>query len=749
VFIDMAELLARYDPSKYPPEANMPRRDELPLSGNYFDHAGLARLTLDSLSRTNMLGRAPTFGNNRWDDLVWTKPGRPFNAWENMQVQRFVRYAGDRALRKRAAVLASAIQSHDDGKGAGGWWPLYRSLDNAELREIAGGQNARPTPIPAELKSDFFGQAGNVFLRSGEGARRRGAFFRAGPNMPHAHDDQLGLLLFANGRALSGDVGYGTFGNHVHLGWAGRAIVHHTVVINQDETRTEKLFRIGPGGSIERFYAGAGVAWAEASLMPMFKESDGVRDVRRLMMQIDVSPERSYWVDLYDIDGGRVHDYSMHAPPGSFGIDGASPAKQDGVWTLAGLDDEWRDAFFDAPGRSWGERLGVDGMIERVEGPPHADDAPAKREWYPPPGNGYGFLHDVASADVSDAWSATWKWDDKGDRHGLRLTMLSERPQKLITAKGPTITGAEQMDFVVARSGDPAGRENVRTRYTGLLESFGEEPIISAEAIRQHDRIIGLRVRDNSGREDVILDARSGAITEPALDSGLAVIRRVDGKLDSLVLSGGTTVEADGVSMAFDQPRYTGTIRSTNDDAGTFRLSPVPPVSVAGSTVILNNPSYSHGSAYRIAAISEAGDVTPLNAGLTLGRARVESPLSDGGFVSTAPLVFGFLYDRSTRFLDGKRIVCEGQTGRVKTMTDFKHVRTTDFAPTIGAGFVVFDVQSGDTAVIDATASLTRDGERRWTLRANMPLTVRIGVKAFSSDAAALARGPVTLEASP
>ena len=60
----------------------------------------------------------------------------------------------------------------------------------------------------------------------------------------HGHDDLLGLLLFASGRALSGDIGYGIFGNHTHLGWASRGIAHNTVVVNQDQTNPDQLFRI-------------------------------------------------------------------------------------------------------------------------------------------------------------------------------------------------------------------------------------------------------------------------------------------------------------------------------------------------------------------------------------------------------------------------------------------------------------------------------------------------------------------------
>jgi hypothetical protein len=49
-------MLVRYDPSEYPASADMPKRTDLPLAGNYFNHPGLARLTLDVPTRVSMLG---------------------------------------------------------------------------------------------------------------------------------------------------------------------------------------------------------------------------------------------------------------------------------------------------------------------------------------------------------------------------------------------------------------------------------------------------------------------------------------------------------------------------------------------------------------------------------------------------------------------------------------------------------------------------------------------------------------------
>jgi hypothetical protein len=737
VFIDLVELLVRYDPTKYPASADMPKRADLPLAGNYFNHGGLARLTLDVPGRVSMLGRGVTYGNNHFDERVWKKSARAFYRPELTQAQRFYLYSTDEPRRAHAARVALTHLAQAGEQGVGGWWALYRAPNDALLRHAAGigDPTTQPAPaIPTEDRSDFLGQTGLVFLRAGEGEHRRGAVMRVGPTLPHGHDDVGGLLLFANGRALSGDIGYGIFGNHTHLGWASRGVAHHTVVVNQDATNPDQLFRIGPGGTIERFYdggmGGGGVALTEASLGAMYAKGDGVRDARRLIVQLDLWPTQSYWLDLFDVDGGRVHDYVMHANPlgknGSFAIDGAQPKPQDGVWALASLDPKWRDAPFNKPKQSWGERLTLNGMIAPIPG--LKDGVEDKRDWYPPPGNGYAFIHDVKTAPaVAAPWSATWRWDEKGDRFGLRMTMLPDKPQQVISAIGPNLDGSDRMNFIVARRGEPGSKDIIRSRYAAVLEPFGADaPVVTAEAVRQGDRIAAIRTRAEAG-EDLILDARRVRVDPtnlPGLDAGVAVVRRRSGSLAALVLHGGTKLEVDGFALQFASNRHSGKITAIDDAAGTFRVTPPLPVASIGSAIRIGNSAYSHGSLYRVANIGTDGDVTVLNAALTLGRGRVDALKEGDVFTSTAPLVYGFEYGRSTRFLDGKRIVMDDQTGTITAQTDFKDLKVAGIKPQTGAEFIVYDVQVGDTVEMDAAASLVEErGE--WVLRANATVDVR------------------------
>jgi hypothetical protein len=225
----------------------------------------------------------------------------------------------------------------------------------------------------------------------------------------------------------------------------------------------------------------------------------------------------------------------------------------------------------------------------------------------------------------------------------------------------------------------------------------------------------------------LILDARRVRVDPtnlPGLDAGVAVVRRRSGSLAALVLHGGTKLEVDGFALQFAANRHVAKISAIDDAAGTFRVTPPLPVASIGSAIRINNPAYSHASLYRVANIGTDGDVTVLNSALKLGHGRVDALKEGDVFTSTAPLVYGFEYGRSTRFLDGKRIAVDNQAGSVVAQTDFKDLKVAGVKPEVGAEFVVYDVQAGDTVEMDAAASLVEDrGE--WVLRANATVDVR------------------------
>src|SRR5690606_33069864 len=119
-----------------------------------------------------------------------------------------------------------------------------------------------------------------------------------------------------------------------------------------------------------------------------------------------------------------------------FAISGVAPKPVEGVWTLAGFDKKYRNATFDAEGRSWGERLLVSsGTIRDLKIP--GEEVKNVSRWSPPPGNGYGFIWDVKSAKTTDSWSARWNLLD--GKSQTRMTMLNPDGQQVIVGKSPAL----------------------------------------------------------------------------------------------------------------------------------------------------------------------------------------------------------------------------------------------------------------------------------------------------------------------
>lgn len=761
VFCDIAEALARYDPASYPADATMPAKADLPWRGNFFNHPRFARLTLDQPARVSIVGREPTYGNSKFDTSVWLRPGRPIHRSEFEQALLFMRFSSDPAIRSRAAGKAAAlldIVGPPSGTGRTYSAPLYGEPSADAIRAASDG-DAR---LDERSAPDVLNHTGLALLRSGEGANRRGALMRVGPNMPHSHNDAGALMLFGLGRAFAGDIGYGIFGNHVHLGWATHAIAHNTVVVNQDETGSGRLFRAIPGGAVERFYDGPGVSWTGTDLAHIYPPEDGVTRYRRTVFQMDIGPRAWYWVDLFDVDGGRVHDYSMHSlPTSSFDLSGVNPTPDDGVWTLAGYDPKWTDATWDEPGRSWGQRLTVNGLVRNL--PDGPKDAPEKTAWYAPPGNGYGFLYDVKSGLAHEAWSATWRYEPKEGPWNLRMTVQPDAAQRVITASGPTLSGADKMPFVIVRRGGPDNTEPLRSRFAVVLEAYEKEPVVSnTEAVRQGTRVVGLRVRSGA-QEDVILDARDEPVSAEgisSLETGLGVVRRDGDGLRGLILCGGPRLEADGFAVRLLQPVYRGRVSSTDDDRGGFSVFPALSPAAKGSLLVVRNAAYRRPTTYRVERAENDGFIAPMLSDTALARGRIFRPGEDG-FESSAPLVFAHVSGRDLNGLDGKRVVAGGRTGRITTVNGFKSVRVEGLEAAPGETFTVYDVQTGDTVAMDGVVSLTREQGGAWALAANGPCRamfpwpverwengtwVREKPGAVSVTAARAAEGPVRFQ---
>src|SRR5688572_13932367 len=157
----------------------------------------------------------------------------------------------------------------------------------------------------------------------------------------HGHFDRLHFELFANGQPMLPDLGYPDAMNEFVPGiftWSKNTIAHNTVTV--DASRQSG----NVPGVVELFADGSFARLIDVSAKGTYPQCG---QYRRALIMVDRDQDRSYFIDVFTVAGGKQHDYSLHGPPGSFEVIGGQWSEpQRG--TLAGEDVEVGQIYDDA-----------------------------------------------------------------------------------------------------------------------------------------------------------------------------------------------------------------------------------------------------------------------------------------------------------------------------------------------------------------------------------------------------------------
>ncbi|MDR2617244.1 MAG: alginate lyase family protein [Treponema sp.] len=382
-----------------------------------------------------------------------------------------------------------------------------------------GGGGGRSQVIPVELKPEgaaLGGYKGIAIQRSGDGFFA--ALMQTATPMPHGHDDILGVNYFGLGRDMSLDIGYELFSSPFHYGFYKKRIAHNSVVVDRDEDCPPKA-NARPSNGRLLIFSGLGdlnVTVAEAK--DLYKQAG---EYRRANFLINL-PESggkgcgdkpgAYFLDVFHIKGGRVHDYSFHGSAEenktcrgyqNLAIEHLAPSGEEDPWTLAVWENKKEAAaFINHTGRSWGERIIPGGNVKNMEG-----DAPVgDRGWCPDPQNGYGWLYDIKtfSPDGKGVPRITWTTP----QGKARLWISSYDGCRAALAKAPELYGEKVLNYCILRHGAPDGPPGLETVFSSCLELFRDDPVIhNAEILPLRGSRQGLCVKVTlaSGIADYIL----------------------------------------------------------------------------------------------------------------------------------------------------------------------------------------------------------------------------------------------------
>ncbi|MCC6445374.1 MAG: heparinase II/III family protein [Armatimonadetes bacterium] len=432
----------------------------------------------------------------------------------------------------------------------------------------SGPAERRPRPNGPTQPSSYMDGYGLAVLRSGENPDMRDVALFYGGLRGHAHYDPLMLGLYGFGRDLLPNIGYPQSWNFA-AAWEWSLFTHNTVVVDRVENPCSTVI-----GSLEVWSPGKDCQVMEARKRPYRKNEPrgrsgpDVRDYRRMVALIDVSPSVWYVVDIFRVTGGKDHMQSWHGAytPNPIAVEGASLAPQE-KGTLAGEDVTYGQRYKDASGK----------------------------ERHDP----YCYLKDVARGRMGEAVSVDYAYDTDDSLH-VRLNFVPMGDTELITARGgaPIAPDKEVLQWAIPHR---AGPEDLKSQFVTVLEAYTGQRMIGAvrrlparAAGSASYEPVALEINVPGGRDIILANGDEKGTLHGngfSLTGTFGLIRERGGKVASMRLVEGTRL-AFGQSLLRHPPadppaRITAVDRANRAITVSGRVP--DPQSLKGLRIMIDN----------------------------------------------------------------------------------------------------------------------------------------------------------------
>lgn len=751
----LIRLLRNYDPAQYETPSAFPRREEIAGRLDFGNDPRWYALAVQSQFRMRVLGRELSYGDAPPDREI----GRGWSTKELSRLRDYVLYfyelTANPAWKEELATIYWGLPGYLRERpslqiSSVGLWKEPEG--KAPLKEASVTENA-VTP----KESILLGGKLTALLRAGEGKASRALFMRGGHSESHAHDDQLAISVYGRGMHLTGEFGYGFYGTPEHLGFGARPAAHQMVVIDEDLPASRSLWRSLPSADIEAFYPYAPAQVVAMSNPAQWSGAGVYRRQSWLIDGADTGNETFYILDLFQVEGGKRHDYFWNAPylkpsraDGGLLLEGVTLQAKPKIWTLAAhWNAEYVKAEFNTPGKSWGER--IVGRTGRIKDEPETDRKIGY--WNPAPGNGYGFIYDIKAAETAEPWSAIWNLPDECSL--MKWTVVPmDGIETVVSGKSGTLEIGTYHPVVAVRRKDEAG--NLKSRFVSVCQVASSNeawPVRAArplENIKASDpaRAIAIQVELDGGAKDLLLAGEStgASITAgPVTLEGEKGFLRYDagGVLSAATLIQGTSLKADGLVLEMERPFLEAEVKLVKSAETPHRVEVSESLPIGGmldgSTALFYGPEgrrYAHNEFFRLGEVkaSENGRILSFagTQGVILSTVEVERVLSPTQLQLRWPNMTGGR--EAMKSFAGHRLIVEGDAARSATITSLPerkmlHVDSTA-SFTAGDRLQILAIAPGDTLKIPATAQLLRIREGEWRGRINAGITITLSASA-------------------
>jgi hypothetical protein len=470
-----------------------------------------------------------------------------------------------------------------DGPEAAGLPAVQRARDSLDRMRLPDG---RFVPVHDTWSTDrrdalsashpyLLGGLGHGCLAGGEGPDQWQVHLTWSAGQGHQHCDGLGLLLYAGGREVLSDLGYSHSRDRA---WTLPTAAHNTVVIDHLSQVADRT-TYGALRYLDADDAGCQVLSVDnPSVYPGL-----ARTYRRTVITVG----GEYVVDLFEVVGGRQHDYFLHGCadlPGTVRAqDGGRALPTEPLATLLPPGTEYAEAMNE----------GECGLAAR-------------------PAYAYGYLRDLQR--LQDPLPAVIAVDhllgDDG-RPALRAHLLTEPGDQLVLGRNPAVRGAREDDGKLRDHWRPFAmwrRPGGQSRFAAVLEPLTGTPrVTGVRRLDWPDVALAVEVWVGDRRDLVLLRPhglqvawRDQPLTATAelvvLSDAWATV--VDGQVSWGALSAEAAPAGDHPLVAVDAVGGTLTVQ------GEF----LPP---AGTVVVLDQAGQ-RVSPFTVAAAHPVGENTQL-----------------------------------------------------------------------------------------------------------------------------------------
>lgn len=466
-----------------------------------------------------------------------------------------------------------------------------------EIEVIARTEGAR------QIKSDLMTGFGVAMLQSGDKNNGAALPISYGKTTHHSHLDHLNFDLLAFGNWLLPDHGYPEYGTSwpSRDEWTMNTISHNTVVVDQKPQKRvwsghTRLYKCVPGLSV--------VTIEGRDAYPQTKKYE------RTMLLIDAPGENHYAIDLFKVEGGNDHVYSIHGPPGESKIENLNLSPQQGG-SYAGADI--------APETSPGNfPLGYSYLFNV-----RRDQSPAKQ-----------FLIDFKA-------QAGYRGVKENDDIHVRFHSLSACDDVALADGKPPQTKAGNPKTLPYALLHRAG-ENVTSTFVSVFEPYKDHPFI-ASIERQGDSGIELKVNFVDGSNDVI------TFDDPNEPWRVSFVRRTDARISKAILIAGTSLETGSIHLT-QKPALKGRVVKMNrglEGGGWMTVDADLPTdgSLVGEYIIVGNDN-DRDACYQITEVQKAPDGTRVVCGpISFVRGYKGETIEIRSQIVPKDYTQGFLYD--------------------------------------------------------------------------------------------------------